>query len=653
MTPADVDGEKPAESQPIIGTPAAPAGPTGHLRRGSEPAHTLFKRALIGRPLGTDEAGHQRLRKLVALPVFSSDAISSTGYGTEVILSVLVPVAGLAALRSVVPISLIVMGVLVILVISYRQTIFAYPSGGGSYIVSRENLGRNPSLVAGASLLVDYTLNVAVSIAAGTAAITSAIVAFRGHEVVLALALLALVTVANLRGLRESATLFATPVYLYVVMMGLLIVVGLARLAFGGLHPLPVDHAQLAHFTRGAAVLGGVTLFAFLKAFSSGAVALSGVEAISNGVPNFKPPESRNAATTLIFTGVLLGSIFFGVALLAVRLKPTLSTEQTILSTMGEAVFGGRSNPLYGVLQASTAAILCLSANTSFADFPRLSSIIARDGFLPRQFARRGDRLVFSNGIIGLSLASGALLVGFRAKVDALVPLFAVGLFTAFTLSQAGMVSHHRRIREAGWRRNAAINALGAAATAVVLIVVLVSKFLTGAWIPTVVIPALVLAFHLVARHYSQAAAAEQIRPDEMPKPLASNILVLVGEVNRGTVRALDFSESLRPDRITAVHVALEEGDAERIRQEWAQLHTDIALEIVDSPYRDLTRPILDHIDALVADNPAMVVTVVIPEVVVRTWWHQILHNHSSLALKLRLRYRPDTIVVSVPIQVD
>jgi amino acid transporter len=648
--PGAEDADQPSSD---VGPPTArppvpkPADHTGI------PAHTLFKRLLIGRPLATHEAAHQRLRKLVALPVFSSDAISSTGYGTEVILGVLVPVAGLAALNYVVPISLIVMAVLVILVISYRQTIFAYPSGGGSYIVSRENLGQTPSLVAGASLLVDYTLNVAVSIAAGTAAITSAIVPLRGHEVALGLGLLVLVTAANLRGLRESATLFSVPVYVYVAMMGLLIVVGLIRVALGGLHPLPVDHAQLAHFTGGAAALGGVTLFAFLKAFSSGAVALSGVEAISNGVPNFRPPESRNAATTLMWTGILLGSIFFGVALLAVRLKPTLSTEQTILSTMGAAVFGGRGNPLYGVLQASTAAILCLSANTSFADFPRLSSIIARDGFLPHQLARRGDRLVFSNGIIALSIAAGALLVAFGGKVNALVPLFAVGLFTAFTLSQAGMVTHHRRRRELGWRRNAAVNGLGATATALVLVVVLVSKFTAGAWIPTVVIPALVLVFRRVKHHYAQIAAAETVPAGQTTHRLSSTILVLVGNVNLGTLRALDFAQSLGPDRVLAVNVALEDGDAEHIRGEWSQHHFDVPLEVLDSPYRDLTRPILDYIDRLVDQHPGTIVTVVIPEVVLHRWWEQILHNHSAFALKVRLHYRPDTIVVSVPIQVD
>jgi hypothetical protein len=320
---------------------------------------------------------------------------------------------------------------------------------------------------------------------------------------------------------------------------------------------------------------------------------------------------------------------------------------------MGSAVFGGRSNPLYGVLQASTAAILCLSANTSFADFPRLSSIIARDGFLPHQLARRGDRLVFSNGIIALSVAAGALLVVFSAKVDALVPLFAVGLFTAFTLSQAGMVTHHRRRREAGWQRNAAINGLGATATAVVLIVVLISKFTAGAWIPTLVIPALVLAFRRVKRHYDDVAKAEAVPPGQTTRPLSSTILVLVGSVNLGALRALDFAESLRPDSIHAVNIALEDGDADRIRSQWAEYHCNIPLEVLDSPYRDLTRPILDYIDRLVAENPDMVVTVVIPEHVVRRWWEQILHNHSAFALKIRLHYRPDTIIVSVPIQVD
>jgi amino acid transporter len=653
MTDASDKDDTGSTPPDAAGRPVGPMIPHADERRGRVPAHSLLKRLLIGRPLATDQAVGQRLRKLVALPVFSSDAISSTGYGTEVILGVLVPAAGLAALNYVVPISLIVMVVLVILVVSYRQTIFAYPSGGGSYIVSRENLGEMPSLVAGASLLVDYTLNVAVSIAAGTAAITSAVLPLRSHEVVVAVGLLVLVTFANLRGLRESATLFSVPVYLYVAMMILLIVVGLVRVTFGGLHALPVDQAQLAHFTGNAKVLGGVTLFLFLKAFSSGAVALSGVEAISNGVPAFRPPESRNAATTLMWTGILLGGIFFGVALLAVHLKPTLSTEQTILSTMGAAVFGGRNNPLYAILQASTAAILCLSANTSFADFPRLSSIIARDGFLPHQLARRGDRLVFSNGIIALSVAAGVLLVAYHANVDALVPLFAVGLFTAFTLSQTGMVLHHRRQREPGWRRNAAINGLGATATGVVLVVILVSKFTAGAWIPTVVIPGLVLAFRQIKHHYTDVAAAEAVAPGQSTHRLSSTILVPVGTVNLGTIRALDFAESLRPDRVLAVSVALEDGDADRVRAQWAQHDLDVPLEVLDSPYRDLTGPILDYVDRHLAQYPDTVVTVVIPELVVRRWWQQILHNHSAFALKIRLHYRPHTIVVSVPIHID
>jgi amino acid transporter len=646
MTPGSGAGEEPDDPAPP--PPATVPAPGAYV-----PARTLFKRLLIGRPLATHDAVTQRLRKLVALPVFSSDAISSTGYGTEVILSVLVPVAGMAALNYVVPISLIVIVLLVILVLSYRQTIFAYPTGGGSYIVSRANLGRTPSLVAGASLLVDYTLNVAVSIAAGTAAITSAIVPLRTHVVGVSIGLLVLVTVANLRGLRDSATLFATPVYVYVVMMGLLITVGLFRYAIGSLHPLPVDEAQLAHFTGGAAVLTGVTVYTFLKAFSSGAVALSGVEAISNGVPNFRPPESRNAATTLMWTGVLLGGIFLGVALLAERLRPTLSTGQTILSTMGAAVFGGRDNPLYWLLQASTAAILCLSANTSFADFPRLSSIIARDGFLPHQLAKRGDRLVFSNGILALSVTAGALLVVFHGRVDALVPLFAVGLFTAFTLSQTGMVVHHLHSGEPGARRRAVVNGVGATMTAVVLVVVLVSKFTSGAWIPAVVIPLLVVAFERIHHHYDTVHAEETVPDSATVKTLSSTIVVLVDHVNIATMRALAFAESLRPERTVAVSVALEEGDADRIRAEWAEHHLDVPLTVVDSPYRDLTWPVLGYIDQLVAEFPGTIVTVVIPELVVQHWWEQILHNHSALALKWRLHFRPDTIVVSVPYQVE
>jgi amino acid transporter len=359
-------------------------------------SYSLFKRLLVGRPLASQAADTQRLPKRIALPVFSSDAVSSTAYGTEVILTVLVPVAGVAAFGYLVPLSLVVVGLLVLLVVSYRQTIYAYPSGGGSYIVSRDNLGTNPSLVEAAALLVDYTLNVAVSAAAGAAAISSAITPLQGHAVALSLGLVAVIMVANLRGLRQAGRLFTLPVYTCVAVLGLLIVDGLIRSYTGGLHQLPVNHAQLNEFTHNGALITGVTLFVLMKAFSSGAVALSGVEAISNGVPAFRQPTSRNASITLTWTAFFLGAPLVGLAVLTARLHPTISTKETLLSILGDHVFG-RTSPLYVVLMASTAAILCLSANTSFADYPRLSSVVARDGFLPHQLAHRGDRLVFSN----------------------------------------------------------------------------------------------------------------------------------------------------------------------------------------------------------------------------------------------------------------
>jgi amino acid transporter len=380
--------------------------------------YSAFKRFIIGRPLATREFEGERLRKLVALPIFAADAIASSAFATQEILVVLVPVAGMVALGYLVPISLLVVLLLVIVVASYRQTLYAYPNGGGSYIVSRENLGTNPSLVAAASLLVDYTLTVSVSIAAGVAAIVSAVAPLRDQKIAVGLVLIGILALGNLRGVRESGRLFGPPTYGYIAVMSLMVGWGLVRTLTGSLHQLPVDEQALRDFTGGQAAVGGVTLYLLMRAFSSGAVALSGVEAISNGIPAFRKPEARNAAITLTWTAIILGTLFTGIAVLAERLRPTLSEDQTILSTMGRAVFG--SGLLYIALQAFTAAILVLSANTAYADFPRLSSIIAGDGFMPRQLANRGDRLVYSNGIIVLSLASGALIVGFGGETSAL-----------------------------------------------------------------------------------------------------------------------------------------------------------------------------------------------------------------------------------------
>ena len=616
-------------------------------------AYSALKRLLIGRPLSTREFEHQRLPKRLALGVFSTDAIASTAFATQEILVVLVPAAGMAALGYLVPISLFVVALLVIVVASYRQTLYAYPNGGGAYIVSRENLGTNPALVAAASLLVDYTLTVSVSVAAGVAAITSAISPLRGYEVELAIALITIITLANLRGAKESGRLFAPPTYLYLAIMTLLVVWGLYQTFTGSLHALPVDQKELAHFTGGETMLGGVTFFLLLRAFSSGAVALSGVEAISNGIQAFRKPESRNAAITLMWTAFFLGSLFVGIAVLADQLRPTLSESQTILSTMGRAVFGG-SGPLYIVLQAATAAILTLSANTAFADFPRLSGIIARDGFLPRQLANRGDRLVLSNGILALAFAAGALVVGFRADVSGLVPLFAVGLFTAFTLSQAGMVMYHWRRRETGWRRGLLVNGIGTVATSLVTAVVLVSKFTEGAWIPALVIPLLVLLFKGIHRHYETVERALSVEPGIKIPEIRHTVVVLVGpKVHLGVIQAIAYAKSLRPDFLHALSVSFDPEQAARLRQQWERFEIDVPLDVVESAYREITGPVLDYVEELDQRWSSDVVTVVIPELVVRRWWQQLLHNQTALWLKARLLFREGTVVTSVPVLVE
>ncbi len=614
-------------------------------------AYSALKRLLIGRPLSTREFERQRLPKRLALGVFSTDAIASTAFATQEILVVLVPAAGMAALGYLVPISLFVVALLVIVVLSYRQTLYAYPNGGGSYIVSRENLGTNPSLVAAASLLVDYTLTVSVSVAAGVAAITSAISPLRGYEVELGVALIALIALGNLRGVRESGRVFAPPTYVYVAIMTLLVVWGLFRTFTGDLQPLPVNHAELAHFTGGETMLGGVTFFLLMRAFSSGAVALSGVEAISNGVQAFRKPESRNAAFTLMWTAFILGSLFTGIAILADQLRPTLSENETILSQMGHAVFGG-SGPLYIVLQASTAAILTLSANTAYADFPRLSAIIAQDGFMPRQLANRGDRLVLSNGVLVLSIAAGGLVIGFGASVSSLIPLFAVGLFTAFTLSQAGMVVHHYRLREPRWRLGLGINGVGALATTLVTAVILISKFTEGAWIPALVIPLLVLLFKGIHRHYETVDRALRVEPGVKLPEIQHTVVVLVGpKVHLGVIQSLAYAKSLQPDFLHAISVSYDLEQADRLREQWERFDFDVPLDVVDSPYREINEPVLEYLDQLDQRSSSDVITVIIPELVVHHWWQQLLHNQTALWLKVRLLFREGTVVTSVPSQ--
>ena len=612
-----------------------------------------LKRLLVGRPLSSAEQEHQRLSKTIALAVFSSDAISSTAYATEEILRVLVPLSGMAALDDLIPIAFVVVILLGIVAFSYRQTIFAYPSGGGSYVVSRENLGVNPSLVAGASLLTDYILTVAVSVAAGVAAITSAFPGLRSKTVPICLLLIFLITVANLRGVKESGRTFAVPTYVYIVSLALLVGIGLVRSFGGNLGRLPSDPAALAEVTHQGKLLTGVTLFALMRAFSSGAVALTGVEAISNGVPAFRRPESKNAAATLMWMATILGTFFFGISVLAHRLAPTLQHEggETILSLLGRSVFGHNS-PMYFVLQVSTAAILTLAANTAYADFPRLSSIIAKDGFLPRQLFNRGDRLVFSNGVLVLAVLAGTLLVVVKGEVTHLIPLYAVGVFTSFTLSQIGMVRHHLTEREPGWRGSMVINGVGAVATGIVLAVVGTSKFTKGAWLPIIVIPLVVMMLKGIKRHYDMVRSSLAVPDDWRPPRLNHTVVVLVGGVHRGVLEAMAYARSLAPNHLVAVTVVSDEEEQERIHEAWEAHGIDTPLDIIYSPYRELSRPILKFIDEIDARWDNDIVTVLIPEFVVRRWWEHILHNQTALFLKGRLLFREGVVVTSVPYHV-
>ncbi|MDP9402270.1 MAG: APC family permease [Actinomycetota bacterium] len=613
---------------------------------------TSLKRILVGRPLNTAEQEHQRIPKVIALAVFSSDAISSTAYATEEILFV-TAVATASSLQvgldRLIPIAAAVAVLLFIVVTSYRRTIFAYPNGGGSYVVSRENLGKYPSLVAGASILVDYILTVAVSISAGVAAIIS-IPAFRGiedHRVGLALALIGLITLANLRGVKESGTIFAFPTYLYIVTISSLVLYGLARSFFGNVTPVPFDAEKFEGAREAGGALG---LFLLLKGFSSGAVALTGIEAIADGVPAFRKPSSRNASTTLMWMAVILGSLFFGIAVLAHRLHPFPSHEETVLSQLGRTVFG--EGPVYLVLQFATAAILVLAANTAYADFPRLSSIIARDGFLPRQFGNRGDRLVFSNGIVFLAVAAGLLIVAFGGITTALIPLYAVGVFTSFTLSQLGMVRYQQREKKPGWRVGAAVSGVGAAVTFFVLIVVAATKFTSGAWVPLVVVPSIIALFTVIRRHYQRVATALAVTPEEVRRePVNHTVIVLVGRVHKGVLTALEYAKSMRPNHLAAVFVAADDEEREAILGQWEAFKIDVPLEIVSSPYRELVGPLEAYLDDLDERWKNDTVTVVVPEFVVDRWYANLLHNQSALAVKLALLDRPATVVTSVPYQ--
>jgi amino acid transporter len=774
---------------------------------------SLLKRILLGRPLASEEAGHQLLRKLLALPVFSSDALSSVAYATEEIMLVLV-LAGTSALRLVSPLSAAIGALLLIVVASYRQTVRAYPSGGGAYIVSHENLGEMPGLIAAGALLTDYVLTVSVSVAAGVAAITSAAPGLVSARVPLALVIVVFITIMNLRGVKESGTLFAIPTYGFIVSVYLMIGVGFAK-CLGG-----CPHAASSSLKIPAAHLGGITFFLVLRAFSSGSTALTGVEAISNGVPAFRRPQARNAASTLGIMGAIAITMFLGISFLAhsvgVRqvseetvkhLHPGMPVEsvcdrfggsdpvvghfceqKTVVAQIAETVFG--HGFMFFIIQTMTALILILAANTSYQDFPRLSSILARDRYMPRQFMNRGDRLVFSNGVVVLAALSSLLIWIFNADVTRLIQLYVVGVFTSFTLSQSGMVRHWIRTRERGWKRSAVINGIGAFATGLVLIVVTMTKFKHGAYIVVIAIPIIVMMFKGINRHYGSVAGqlrAESSRPRQragtravvlvrrvddaamralgyaialrpmelralfvgeddaasevraewdrrrlrvpldvvtgkgdfvdavrsyvrgieregeeyvtivVPESLrrrgiggflgqrrtlmlkaamlfepqvvlsdvpshdaiekasapvipARNVaVVLVSGVHNATLRALFYARALSPSETRAVTFNVDESSTQTVMEDWADAGTDVPLEVIDSPYREVTRPLIRLIRQIRATTPGVVVTVIVPEFVVSKWWHQFLHNQTALAIKASLLFEPGVVLTSVP----
>jgi len=599
----------------------------------------LLKRMLVGPPMPLAQARHERLRKRVALAVFSSDALSSVAYATEEILLIAV-LAGTAALHRSVPISMAITGLLAIVAISYQQTIHAYPSGGGSYIVARANLGAVAGLIAAAALLVDYVLTVSVSVAAGVAAVTSAFPQLATHKVALGVGCVAVIALANIRGVRESGRIFAVPTYFFVLSFGFMIAEGLFRLATGSLPRTPPPALPAAE---------ALTWFLILRAFSSGCTAMTGTEAISNGIPAFRTPESRNAAITLGWMAAILGSFFIGLTVLADRLGIVPTEAETVVSQIARRLHG--TGVFYYLIQAATALILVLAANTSFADFPRLSSLLARDRYIPRQFANLGERLVFSNGIMVLGAMAALLLVVFGGETHALIPLYAVGVFISFTLSQSGMVRHWWKDRLPGWRHKIGINGLGALATGVVTIVIAATKFTHGAWIVVLVIPTLVATFLAMRRHYDDVA--EQLSLDGLagPPQLHHTVLIIVGDLHRGVVRAVQYAKTLASPSVAvrAVFVETDPAKTAKLEEKWARWGLGVPLVILNSPYRSLLRPLIEYLDALQSLGDDHMVTVVIPEFLPSKWWQHVLHNQTALLVKGALLFRKNTVVADVP----
>lgn len=599
-----------------------------------------IKGLIVGQPIPSHLAHHERLSRFTGLAVLSSDPLSSVAYATEEILRVLILV-GVGALSLSSPIAFVIAAILAVVVFSYRQTIHAYPSGGGAYIVAKDNLGETPALVAAGALLIDYVLTVAVSIAAGVAAITSAFPAWHINRVEMTLGFVLLIMLGNLRGIRESGRIFALPTYFFVVSLLALIAVGAWRAITGTVQPVDVvDPLQPTGQT--------LTLFLLLTAFSNGCTAMTGVEAVSNGVPAFRPPEAKNAAATMLMMAVLSITMFLGITLLAQAYHVIPSEQETVVSQIARGVFGGRGVAYY-LVQVATMLILVLAANTAYADFPRLASILARDRYVPRQLMNQGDRLAFSNGIVGLSIFAGILLVLYGGDTHSLIPLYMIGVFVSFTLSQAGMVVHWRRLRGPGWKTSAVISGFGATVTAIVLIVVAVTKAHEGAWIILLLIPVHVLFFRVTKRHYDGVASQLSLKGWANDTPRRANaVLVPISGVHRAVVQAVEYAKTLSPD-VRAVYVKVDPMATEQLRQDWERWGQGVPLVVLDSPYRSLMEPFLEYIEQIDAQRPQDFLTVVLPEFVPARWWHHLFHNQRALMIKGALLFKPNVVVTSVP----
>ena len=598
----------------------------------------MLKRWLVGNPLKTSQAAHQRLSKLVALAVFSSDALSSVAYATEEILLVLI-LAGTVALSLAIPISVAIVLLLIILTVSYRQIIYAYPEGGGAYIVAKSNIGTWAGLVAAAALIIDYVLTVAVSTAAGIAAVTSAFPALFPYREALCLMTIVMVAVMNLRGVRESGRIFAIPTYLFIGSFLIMLGAGLVQL-YAGQSPTirpPLDKAAVE----------GISIFLILRAFSSGCTALTGIEVISNGVSAFKKPEPHNAAVTMLGMAAVLGVLFVGTSVLALQYGVIPKDDETIVSQIARLTFG--EGTMYFFIQAATMAILILAANSAFAGFPRLASLLARDGYMPHQMAEMGDRLVFSNGIMILGAFSGFLIIAFRGDTHALIPLYAVGVFLSFTLSQVGMVRRWLVQKGPHWRKKLVVNGIGALATATATGIIASTKFIHGAWIVIILMPVLMMMFRAIHSHYvtvtKEIALTRDTRP---PRPRRNLVMIPIGAVNKAVIRAVDYARSRGGD-VRAVLVDVSPEETALVEIKWAQWGCGVPLVVIPSPYRSVLGSLLDYIEEHLEKDPECWITVVLPEILPAHWWQNVLHGQRALLLKGALLFKDRVVVTDVP----